>query len=48
MKPTETKETIRNKENSKMLFFDILFLFCFSLFVKRIMRIGYQIVTALY
>ncbi len=32
----------------KCCFFDILFLFCFSLFVKRIMRVGYQMVTALY
>ena len=32
----------------KCCFFDILFLLCFSLFAKRIMRIGYQIVMALY
>lgn len=31
-----------------MLFLGILFLLCFSLFVKRIMRVDYQMVTALY
>ena len=31
MQQTETKETIGNKENAKMLFLELLFLYCFSL-----------------
>ena len=32
----------------KCCFFDILFLYCFPLFVNRVMSIDYQIVTDLH
>lgn len=32
----------------KCCFFDILFLYCFSSFVNRVMSIDYQIVTTLH
>lgn len=32
----------------KCFFFDILFLYCFPLFINRVIGIDYQMVTALY